>query len=118
VRPCAPGSARFCADQPQLSLDVVVEEDIPSGLLTVGFDRCATATTPSTTFTAGVRTELRASFLQLSDDGPNHDGVGAALYCQLPATTQRMIVRLWRTGQPATPLLTREFPNPYTFYSP
>ena len=118
VRACAPGSTRFCADQPQLTLNVVVEQDIPSALVTVGFDRCATATTPSTSFTAGVRTELRASLLQLSDDGPNHDDVGAALYCQLPATTQQTIVRLWRTGHPATPLLTREFSNSYTFFSP
>lgn len=118
VRACATGSARFCADHPQLTIDVVVDQDIPNASLTVAFDRCGFARTPVTSLTAGSRTSLTTSVVDLSDDGPLHDGVGAARYCEFPAATARVIVSLWRSGQPVTPLLTREFPNAYTFAMP
>src|SRR5688572_12046386 len=115
VRPCAPRSAQVCADSPLLTLDVVIDLDIPDALLTVSFDGCGLATTPVTSFTAGSRMSLTTSVIQLSDDGPFHDSVGATLRCELPAVTARMFVSLWRAGQPARPLLTREFDNAYTF---
>ena len=98
--------------------DVVVDQDIPNASLTVAFDRCGFARTPVTSLTAGSRTSLTTSVVDLSDDGPLHDGVGAARYCEFPAATARVIVSLWRSGQPVTPLLTREFPNAYTFAMP
>jgi len=82
VRACASGSARFCADHPQLTIDVVVDQDIPNASLTVAFDRCGFARTPVTSLTAGSRTSLTTSVVDLSDDGPLHDGVGAARYCE------------------------------------
>ena len=118
VRPCAQGSARFCADQPQVILDVVVDQDIPNAVLTVGFQRCAMGTTPVTALSAGRRISMSISTLDLSDDGPLHDGVGAALFCGLPAVTTTMTVSIWRSGAPARALLTREFANGYTFAMP
>lgn len=115
VRPCAPGSAQVCADSPQLTIDVVVDQDIPDALLTVSFGGCGWATTPITSIIAGTRVSLTTSVIHLSDDGPFHDGVGAVKLCELPAVTTRMFVSLWRSGQPARPLLTREFENAYTF---
>ena len=115
VRPCAPGSAQVCADSPLVTLDVVIDLDIPDASLTVSFGGCGLATTPVTSFTAGNRMSLTTSVIQLSDDGPFHDGIGAALRCELPAVTPRIFVSLWRSGQPARPLLTREFAIAYTF---
>jgi hypothetical protein len=96
-------------------LDVVFDLDIPDALLTVSFGGCGLATTPVTSFKAGSRTSLTTSVIQLSDDRPFHDGVGAALRCALPAVTPRIFVSVWRSGQPARPLLTREFAIAYTF---
>jgi hypothetical protein len=115
VRACAPGSARFCADQPRLAVDVVIDQDIPSGSLTVHFDRCGYARTPVTSLIAGSKVSLTTSVIELSDDGPLHDGVGAALFCDLPAVTTKTIVSLWRSGNAVRPLLTREYANTYTF---
>ena len=118
VRPCATGSERFCADQPQMTVDVVVDHDIANGVVTVSFERCAIGRTRVTTLSAGRRTSMSISTLDLSDDGPLHDGVGAALLCALPAATTTMTVSLWRSGEPARALLTREFANGYTFAVP
>jgi hypothetical protein len=118
ARACAPGSARFCADQAQMAFDVVVDQDIPNAVLTVSFERCAIASTPVTALSAGQRIAMSTSVLDLSDDGPLHDGVGAALFCALPAVTTTMTVSLWRSGEPARPLMTRKFPNGYTFAMP
>jgi hypothetical protein len=115
---CGPGSTRFCADQPQVTFDVVADQDIPNATLTVSFGLCGSARTPVTSLTAGSRMSMSTSRVELSDDGPLHDGVGAALYCDLPAVTTRMIVRLWRSGNSVTPLLTREFEHAYTFAIP
>jgi len=118
VHACAPGSTRFCADQPRMTLDVVVDQDIPNAVLTVSFERCAIARTPVTALSAGRRISMSTSVLDLSDDGPLHDGVGAALFCAFPAVTTTMTVSLWRSGEPARALLTREFANGYTFAMP
>ena len=115
VRPCAPGSTQVCADSPLVTLDVVVDQDLSDALLTVSFDGCGLATTPLASLIAGSRMSLTTSVIHLSDDGPFHDGVGATLRCELPAVTGRIFVSLWRSGQPARPLLTREFENAYTF---
>lgn len=115
VHRCAPGSPRFCADQPQITLDVVVDQDIPNAIVWVAFDRCALGRTGVTALSAGQRTSTSISALDLSDDGPLHDGVGAALLCALPAVTTAMTVSLWRSDGTGGALLTREFANRYTF---
>ena len=118
VRACAPGSDRLCADQPQLTFDVVVDRDIPNAVLTVRFDQCGFTSAPVTSLTSHSRMTLTTSVIGLSDDGPRHDGVGAVPYCTLPAATTTMTVRLFRFGEPARALLTREFANAYTFVMP
>lgn len=118
VRACALGSTRFCADQPRLTVEVVIDQDIPDGSLTVQFDRCGYAETPISALTAGSRISLTTSVIDLSDDGPLHDGVGARLFCELPAVTTKTNVRLWRAGDAVGPLLAREFANTYTFARP
>ena len=118
VRPCAEGSPRFCADHPQVTLEVLVDQDIPNAVLTISFGGCGSAWTAVTSLTAGVRTPLGTSVIDLSDDGPLHDGSDATLFCELPAVSTRMFVSLWRSGQPATPLLTRVFPHTYVFAMP
>ena len=118
VRPCAPASTRFCADQPQATFDVLVDRDIPDAVLTVNFGACGIASTSVTALTAGRRTPLTINVIDLSDDGPFHDGIGAALFCDLPAASGRMLVSLRRSGQPATSLLTREFAYSYAFAMP
>ena len=118
VRVCGPGATRFCAEQPRMTVDVVVDQDIPNAVLTVHFERCAIARTPVTALSAGRQISMSTSELELSDDGPLHDGAGAAAFCPLPAVTTRMTVSLWRSGEPARALLTREFANGYTFAIP
>jgi hypothetical protein len=118
VHLCAPGSTRFCADQPRMTLDVVVDQDVPDAVLTVSFERCAIARAPVTALSAGRRVSVSTPVLDLSDDGPLHDGVGAALFCALPAVTTTMTVSLWRSGESARALLTREFAHGYTFAIP
>ena len=118
VRACTPGSEMFCADQPQVTIDVVVDRDIPNASLSVGFDRCGSASMPLASLTAGSRVSLTTSVIYLSDDGPLHDGVGARPFCELPAVTTKTIVGLRRAGDGNAALLTREFPNTYTFAKP
>ena len=118
VRMCEPGSQRFCADQPQLTIDVAVDQDIANASLTVSFGRCAFGRTPGFSLAAHIRRSLTISVLDLSDDGPLHDGVGAKLFCPLPAETGHIIVNLWHPEEPRTPALTSEFANTYTFAMP
>lgn len=118
VRPCAEGSPRFCADHPQVTLEVLVDQDIPNAVLTVSFGGCGSAWTSVRSLTAGVRTPLSTSVIDLSGDSPLHDGSDATLFCELPAVSARTFVSLWRAGQPATPLLTRQFDQSYVFALP
>lgn len=118
VRPCADASTRFCADKLELSVEIVVDQDLDGVSLTVKFDGCGFASSPTFSLASHRPAVINLSRVDLSDDGPNHDGVGAALYCELPAMTRRVIVSLWRTGQARVPLLTREFAREYTFARP
>ena len=118
VRLCADESTRFCADQPRTTFEVLVDQDIPDAVLTVNFGGCGSARTPVTSLTAGVRTALSTSVIDLSGDSPLHDGSAATLFCELPAVSVRTFVSLWRSGQPATPLLTRQFEQTYVFAMP
>jgi len=116
VRLCADDSPRFCADQPRATFEVLVDQNIPEAVLTVNFGGCGSARTPVTSLTAGVRTALSISAIDLSDDSL-HDG-NPTLFCELPAVSVRTVVSLWRSGQPATPLLTRQFDQTYVFVLP
>lgn len=116
VRACGPET---CADEPKLTLEMVIEqvrENIPNAVLSVDFDRCAYWNTPVGSITAGSRLSLTTSVLYLSDHGA--PGTPAP-FCEFPAVTTGIVVRLWRSGQPfAPPLLTRVFANSYTFARP
>lgn len=114
ARPCAQGSNRFCADQIELTIAVVVDRDL-EGVVTVHFGGCGMASSQVFSIAPHTPAVISLSRVDLSDDGPNHDGVGAALYCELPAVTQQMRVSLWQAGQPRNPLLTRDFARQYTF---
>ena len=116
VRLCADDSPRVCADQPRATFEVLVDQNIPEAVLTVNFGGCGSARTPVTSLTAGVRTALSISAIDLSDDSL-HDG-NPTLFCELPAVSVRTFVSLWRSGQPATPLLTRQFEQTYVFAMP
>lgn len=118
ARPCAEGSARFCAEPLELSVEVVVDRDLEDLMLTVKFDRCGIASSPTFSLTSHTPAVIKLSRVDLSDDGPAHDGVGAALLCELPAVTRQVMVSLWRTGQPRAPLLARDFAREYWFRLP
>lgn len=118
ARACAEGSTRFCADQLDITIEVVVDRDLEDVVVTVRFDGCGFASSPTFALRAHVPAPIKLSRIDLSDDGPMHDGVGAALFCDLPAVTRQVIVSLWRTGQPTAPLLTRDFAREYTFARP
>ena len=116
VRFCADDSPRVCADQPRATFEVLVDQNIPEAVLTVNFGGCGSARTPVTSLTAGVRTALSISAIDLSDDSL-HDG-NPTLLCELPAVSVRTLVSLWREGQPRTPVLTRQFDQTYVFAKP
>jgi hypothetical protein len=116
VRPCADDSPLICADQPRATFEVVVDQDIPEAVLTVNFGGCGSARTPVTSLTAGVRTALSISGIDLSEDSL-HDG-NATLFCELPAVSALTFVSLWRHRQPRTPVLTRQFEQTYVFAKP
>jgi hypothetical protein len=118
ARPCAEGATRFCADQLELSVEVVVDRDLEGVSLTVRFGGCGVASSPPFSLAPHTPAVVNLARVDLSDDGPMHDGVGAELLCELPAVTRHVIVNLWRTGEPRAPLLTRDFALEYTFARP
>lgn len=118
ARPCAEGSTRFCADRLELNVEIVIDQDIDGVLLTAKFDGCGFASSPTFSLTSHIPAVVNLSRVDLSDDGPNHDGIGAALFCELPAVTRQVTVSLWGAGQPRAPLLTRDFAREYTFARP
>jgi hypothetical protein len=68
--------------------------------------------------TANTPISVTISMVELSHNGPFHDGVDAALFCELPATTTKVIVQVWAPGRLNSALLIREFANDYTFAMP
>jgi hypothetical protein len=122
VRACAPGTTMICADEPKLTVEVVIDgidEHIPNAVLSVRFDECGYwGTAVPSTIAAGSRLSLTTSVISLSDhEGPA--GAPAPAHCELPAVTSGIVVSLWRSGQPRMPpLLTQTFTKGYTFAMP
>lgn len=120
VRACSPHTTQLCADEPKLTVEVVIEqvsEDIPNAILTVSWDQCGYWSTPVSGITAGTRRSLTTSVISLSDhEGPN--GAPAPALCEFPAVTTGIVVSLSRAEQPMAPLLTKLFVTGYTFARP
>ena len=126
VRDCTKGTSGyrwFCADQLGSTFEVQVDQNIPGAVLTAEFvgdagGKCRygastfgfgpVASTAPTPLTAGSQTTMIMGAIDFSTEE-------SPLACPLPLETTRMIVRLWRVGVPATPLMTREFAYSYTF---
>jgi hypothetical protein len=115
VQECVTNGYRwFCADEPRMTFEVVVDRDIPDAALAVtfyvGVQRCGSAFAGSVPLMAGSRTVLRASSLDFSDEE-------RPLACNLPATTTKLVAQIWAPGRPSTLLATREFEAAYSFHT-
>ena len=120
VRDCSAsvGYFRICTDELQMTFEVRVDQDISDASLIVSFGTCATAISSPIPIAADTPISVSMPVLELSHSGPLHDGVDAALLCELPALTTNMVVRVWVPGRPSRAVLTREFANSYTFAMP
>jgi hypothetical protein len=117
-----PGNHR-CNDDWHAAFDVTSGVDLTNGVLTVDFEdsgrRCGEVSVGSQSFAAGrERLVGTSSPVYITQEGEGYDNLTVEQTCDLPVTTNRLIVQLWDPRKPATPLLRREFNYVSTFVSP
>jgi hypothetical protein len=88
---------------------------VSNAVVTAGFYsksvRCGLSTSPVAPITAGTRTSFVVSGINLSDES-------TVSRCTLPTETTQLVVQVWQRDRPASPLLSQEFAQAYTFTEP
>ena len=103
---CNPtGFQRLCTNEVVLVFEAAADQDVPAVTVEVDFmkrgDVCGRASSEQVSLTANVPKRIDVSSIQLSE--------GEGAFCELPAVTTGMTVRL-------LPLVVaRDFPNSFTF---
>ena len=115
----------MCTDQLRLALEVMVRRDMADAAVTVGFVdgafECGTASISPLALSAGMPVSLktRAVFTESEiDKGEGSPKTQVGQQCRLPATTHRMVVKLWRHGDSRNPVLTQDFAHTFKFVMP
>ena len=100
--------------------------DVANAVITVTFEgpsgRCGEVFVPDLTFVGGHNESVSTSTPIFMTYEPEwDDDVAIVKYCDVPTTTERLVVQLWdRGGGPgsaAAPLLRQEFNYTYVFAS-
>jgi hypothetical protein len=131
VHDCGPAwsgiaGRHVCTEAWRGAFDVVVNRDVDDAVITVTFEgpsgRCGIIYVSDLAFAAGRERPVSTSTaLFLTNEPEGYDNLAVVQYCDLPTTTQRIVVQLWdRRGGPgsaAFPLLRQQFDYTYTFTS-
>jgi hypothetical protein len=125
---CPPGpSAMFttlCTNAVHASIDVQADFDLAAASISIGFSdgarSCGVAWITRQPLAAGVTTSIDLPTVFLSKELSEGAGSIPQLVqpCQLPATTSRIVVQVWRLENAVTPVLAREFDRAYIFVEP
>jgi hypothetical protein len=125
VRSCPPGPlatfTTLCTDQVRATIDVRLDADVTPASVVVAFadgpKHCGQAEFGARAFTAGVTSTIDVATIYLAAELSEGVGSPARLVqpCQLPVTTSRVVVQIWRPQNAVTPVMTREFAGTYTF---
>lgn len=116
--------ATLCTDSVHATIDVQVGIDLAAASIAVGFfdgsRRCGVAWITRRPLAAAVTTSIDLPTVFLSTEMSEGAGSVPRLVqaCQLPATTSRIVVQVWRPEDAVTPILAREFDTTYTFAEP
>jgi hypothetical protein len=111
------GVSRLCAKGWRGTFDVIVDQDMVRGVLTVGFyegtTMCAYAAMDSSELFAGRKVRLSPSMIYLSWE--NYSPAPRTVQpCSVPVTTTRMVATLW-SDKDHYVAFEREFAGSYTF---
>jgi hypothetical protein len=113
-----------CTEEWRGAFDIVIDRDVPNADLTVSFGsgsrRCGEVFVGNRSFAANRRRLVStedALFLTYEPEGD--DNLSVIQRCELPFTTQNLVVNLWDrdggSGSAAVPLLRSEFAYAYEF---
>ena len=108
-----------CTNDLAVSCDVVLDQNIPDGIVTIGFQdgatECGVAFGPRLDFIAGkpesISTNAIYSSYQLSE-GSDTPKTTISM-CMLPTTTSQMVVKIWQARNSRRPAIERTFAYGY-----
>lgn len=115
-----------CTEEWRGTFEVTVNRDVADAVITVTFEgpqgRCGIVYLTGLAFFGGREQFVSTSaplFMTYEPEG--YDNMSVVRYCDVPTTTERLVVQLWDrgggVGSAANPLLRKEFDYAYTFVS-
>ena len=115
----------MCSEQLRMSLEVIADRDMSDAAVTIGFfdgvRECGRTYISSVTLAAATPVSLNARVVYTEseiDEGEGSPKTQVGPVCQLPATTNRLVVKLWRHGDSRNPVMTQDFAQAFTFATP
>ena len=115
-----------CTEDWRGTFEVDVNRDVADAVITATFEgplgRCAVVYVGGLSFVAGREQFVStSSAIYMTYEPEPYDNAAVVRYCDVPTTTERLVVALWDrgggVGSAANPLLRQEFDSRYTFAS-
>ena len=125
VRDCSGRLKAKCSEQLRMALEVIADRDMADATVTIefvdGVRECGRTYISSVALPAATPVSLNARVVYTEsemDEGEGSPRIQVGPFCRLPATTNRVVVKLWRHGDARNPVLTQEFAETFTFAAP